>query len=397
MVSVKVPLPTQKQSASRSVDPDTVQRFVNAYEVVFQHVDSDAYYRAEAAAAQGYISADVPAGTTYNVLLLAGYNRTLLGAGYVGSANIEVGKPNVIEITVTPFPPQWDSRQSPTNGTKTVPLESGDAGYDADPDQNGTKEVPCVPGDPGYAVANEIWEHNDFVFTANLKAYTDAIAASETPTPTPLLINQAFRYVQVAPHIELDGGDVLNAEDIDLEEDTFTVEFNIAKFGPLWAAQQSSSNGDKSLGIAGYTVRIWPRYVEDSFKPISLVLDTTSTGVTAGSGDSFIVEDGSSPTATISFTNDPEKNSLPAYDVDGVLQFDLEYYAFGRTPTSSGLRTSRWIIRNGMYLPGEDTGADIDLSIKDYSGKGTEAGSFVVVRFGRGSESASTTMIYTSY
>ncbi|MHB9293944.1 hypothetical protein Holit_03063 [Hollandina sp. SP2] len=109
-VRVNVPKQDQASNSSRSVNPANVRTLVQFYEVVFANAAGTAYYRGEAAASQGYINVDVPVGTDYDVLLLAGRtNRTLLAAGYLASQNIEAGKVNVVSITAAGITPVWDT------------------------------------------------------------------------------------------------------------------------------------------------------------------------------------------------------------------------------------------------------------------------------------------------
>lgn len=125
MVAVKIKVPTQNQSGSRSVDTDSVQFFANFFEVIFRKQNvtppSYEYWRGAGTAAQGYISVAVPVFNPdgddgYDVLLLAGIDRTLLGAGYLGKNNstpdpvkIKAGIENIVSIPVTAFPPQWNT------------------------------------------------------------------------------------------------------------------------------------------------------------------------------------------------------------------------------------------------------------------------------------------------
>jgi hypothetical protein len=113
------------------VDTDSVQFFANFFEVIFRKQNvtppSYEYWRGAGTAAQGYISVAVPVFNPdgddgYDVLLLAGIDRTLLGAGYLGKNNldtngdldpnpvkIKAGIENIVSIPVTAFPPQWNT------------------------------------------------------------------------------------------------------------------------------------------------------------------------------------------------------------------------------------------------------------------------------------------------
>jgi hypothetical protein len=81
-------------------------------------------YRGEGSADSGYVNVAVPIGDGYDVLLLAGYDRTLLGAGYLGlkntppdPVNIEAGKANTIVINTSVISPVWDGSEGVTSTT----------------------------------------------------------------------------------------------------------------------------------------------------------------------------------------------------------------------------------------------------------------------------------------
>jgi hypothetical protein len=108
MVTVKVSVSKNESSnSSRSMDPNGVPFFSNFYEVVFKN--GIFYYRGEGNSQLGYVSVSVPIGTGYEVLLLGGINRTLLAADYKDAVEIKVNQANVIDITLTRFPPQWET------------------------------------------------------------------------------------------------------------------------------------------------------------------------------------------------------------------------------------------------------------------------------------------------
>jgi hypothetical protein len=82
LVTVQVPLPKAVQNeSSRSVDPGRIELLANYYEVLFKK--DNTFYRGVGTDADGYVSVAVPVDTGYQVLLLAGYNQTLLAAGYI--------------------------------------------------------------------------------------------------------------------------------------------------------------------------------------------------------------------------------------------------------------------------------------------------------------------------
>ncbi|MDR0707998.1 MAG: hypothetical protein LBF60_09030 [Treponema sp.] len=87
-VKVRAEEPQQSQSGAKSIAPDAALWFTNTYEVIFRKIgtspDTDVYYRGVGAGAQEYISVEVPIGEEYEVLLIAGIDQTLVGAGYRG-------------------------------------------------------------------------------------------------------------------------------------------------------------------------------------------------------------------------------------------------------------------------------------------------------------------------
>ncbi|MDR2446967.1 MAG: hypothetical protein LBD58_06705 [Treponema sp.] len=133
MVAVKVRVARQSGSgdSARSLNLDALEFFVDSYEVVFRKFDpvnrdydpanddlaKDVYYRGAGDGAQGYISVAVPVGEDYDVLLLAGIGRTLVGAGYRGvrSGGLDAGDDvdilpgivNEVAIEVKKIAPQW--------------------------------------------------------------------------------------------------------------------------------------------------------------------------------------------------------------------------------------------------------------------------------------------------
>jgi hypothetical protein len=113
--------------------------------------------------------------------------------------------------------------------------------------------------------------------------------------------------------------------------DTFSVTFNLAQLVPLIEAEGNA------LTLQGYTVQLLPRdgTGQGNFTPVPFTASGFTPGVPMAS-----------PTA-ITFTN---TGDLPGDDVDGLLDFELTYHAFG-APASGG---NKWLIRNGLTFA-EDT------------------------------------------
>jgi hypothetical protein len=356
LVTVKVAVP--KQTSNRSVSDDNVEFYANLYEVVFKS-QAGTYYRGEGTADQGYVNVPVPIGEKYEVLLLAGYNRTLLAAGWLGvtdavpgvsavpaevgegtdddpefpaipeipaipevdkRVDIKSGQANVVSIPVTKFPLQWDHG-------------------DLDPVTNGTQN-------------NIIADTNDFAFSLNSSTYTGATK-----------VQVKDRYIILAP--EEDSSIPSYGPSEIADADTFTVTFNIAKLAPLINADIATTNTTsvRKLTIADYNVQLWARYVNDEFPSVVLKSGTTPN----------VVYEADAP---VSFTNTPGTHKLPKRNVDGVLQFELTYYAFG-TDQSKG---TAWIIRNGLNRTKDDTTADK----ANGNTTGTGPGSYFVVKIGSG-------------
>jgi hypothetical protein len=104
--NVRIPLPASGRSLS---DPNLVRAMVDYYEVIFLDSAKAAYYRGTASGAQRYLSVNVPVGTGYQVLLLAGNNAygTLLATSYLNTTNIIQGRqtitlPTITKVTINP-------------------------------------------------------------------------------------------------------------------------------------------------------------------------------------------------------------------------------------------------------------------------------------------------------
>ncbi|MHB9293945.1 hypothetical protein Holit_03064 [Hollandina sp. SP2] len=128
--------------------------------------------------------------------------------------------------------------------------------------------------------------------------------------------------------------------------DTLEVTFNLRKLQPLIDAQGGA------LTLQGSTVQLLPRNVNG---PFLVPVDFTTADFTAGAPIT-------GPN-TVTFTNG---SALPAEDVDGLLDFELTYQAFG-VPASGG---NEWLIRNGLIFA-EDTPSN--------------SGGRFIVQIGRGS------------
>jgi hypothetical protein len=325
LAPVRVAVGTGAGSESRSVNPNLIERFVDAYEVLFKDTapvgTGKTYYRGEAAAGAAAINLWVLPGKTYEVLLLAGKGRVLLAAGYEGTVPIKAGAMNMVTIGLTPVSPQWDT------GAKNTYTDS-----------------------------------NDFVFMT----YSYISVQHKDPA---LYIRD--RYINLAPPGERHN----NGPDYQPKEDLFSIEFRVPRLGPLIAAE-----GGGQLTITDHHVRLWPRYVGEEFPPVTLQPYYHNKGSSQYNGlwtriyaplvyrsgqDGFI--------ACFEVYRD---STMPTRDVDALLQFDLQYYAFG-TPDSGG---KAWTIRNGI----EDTPDDTPRA-EAHGTTGTAPGSFFVVKIGRGS------------
>jgi hypothetical protein len=178
-----------------------------------------------------------------------------------------------------------------------------------------------------------------------------------------------------------------------LDTSQFNIKFNIAKLDPLIKADVYNSrvgggppadpapSAHDSLTLAGYTVRLQPRYLDDLFTPVSF----SSTGLTFASGgdkdtegnsvDKYSISiSGANP--SVAFSNAVATDKLPKQDVDGLLFFELKYYAFG-TRASKGIG---WTIRNGLIRAVDGT---LNPGGATETGKGM--GSHFLVKIGAGS------------
>jgi hypothetical protein len=178
----------------------------------------------------------------------------------------------------------------------------------------------------------------------------------------------------------------MGAENIDPSKDIFRVRFNIAKFTPLINADITNQGSSNTLSIAEHNVRLRSRYDNDPFPPVILTPMQVD-----GSGNATPVGSPYSTNEYLVFSNNPalSYSRLPNRNVDGVLEFELKYYAFG-TPDSGG---SPWIIKNGLFRT-EDSVAAYNADGQPF-GRGEGAGSYIVVKFGKGWQNPTTTTVYT--
>jgi hypothetical protein len=339
-VKVRVTVPKDEDDAARSMTIGSVQRLVNFYEVIFKTKPADGqtplYYRGMDT--DGTIIVNVPIAEDYEVLLLAGFDSTLLAAGYNNDVDLQPDVQNIVSIKMTRFPLQWD-----TSAT------SNEINTDSD-------------------------SPNDFKFSAKIAAYTDTNNSIEIKP----------RYINVAPVIA--GLPALGATNI-VKDDTFTVKVNLSRLEPLFRADLETEEDDKTktdmsklnLTFENRAVKLWPRYDYSQFSSVgfNLTNNGTSPGDDADSGK--IEVSGSSPTLT--FTSN---TALPRKNTDGALQFDLNYRAFGApntTKDSTGTSFRLWIIRNGLRSNVQDATADTSGGTTE---RGTGNGSEFVVKFGEG-------------
>jgi hypothetical protein len=176
------------------------------------------------------------------------------------------------------------------------------------------------------------------------------------------------------------------AHQIDPATAKFTVKFNLAKFDPLILADISTITTTKTLTLEGTKIRLWPHYIDDTFPYVDLVQDVDPDNNTSTLDAIPVPTDGKTyifNNQPLAFSNTPTAAShgqLPKRDVDGLLQFELRYHAFG-VKDSDGIE---WVIKNGLYH-GEDSIPEFDSITKAATGKGTEKGSYILVKFGKGS------------
>jgi hypothetical protein len=111
VVSVKVAI----GDADRSLLSSAVQYYVDNYEVVFKS-STNQYYRGTGTAVDGFVTVNVPVGTGYSVVLLAGYKSFLLAAGYNTPVSIVAGKANLISIGISSVSPQWKKANDTNDG-----------------------------------------------------------------------------------------------------------------------------------------------------------------------------------------------------------------------------------------------------------------------------------------
>jgi hypothetical protein len=298
------------------------------------------------------VSVPIDEQNPYQVLLLAGYNQTLLAAGYrpiTGTPKddvyIKADQANIVSITVETFPLQWD-----TSASNAIVADSGTP----------TKST------------------NDFEFSAVITGYGTVAGAKHYEVKS--------RYINFAPVDTVTDPALKGGTAITPASDKFEVRFHVPKLDPLIKMDINTDATVSMLTIAGYNVGLVPRYTTDYFKPVTFVADATkvseeSTGDTDPDGTSAARYKITIPTTaplSITFGNNPSdaiNGGLPAKDVDGLLRFELTYYAFG-TRASKGMG---WTIRNGL-----DRTADDDDTTGTTGNGGI--GGYFPVKIGKGSD-----------
>jgi hypothetical protein len=167
------------------------------------------------------------------------------------------------------------------------------------------------------------------------------------------------------------------------------VFFNLGKFEPLTLADVKTESSSLKLTLAAEpAVRLWPRYIADYFAPVAFSQNTDDDY----DPDNLYIGEPEAPHSysikklpddfnhiafysPLFFTNDA---ALPQRGVDGLLEFELKYRAFGAE--ASGGRV--WAIKNGLYNAPDDApelGGD-----GAPTGRGAGAGSYIPVKFGAG-------------
>ncbi|MDR3129925.1 MAG: hypothetical protein LBU18_00080 [Treponema sp.] len=316
-VSVIVPVPQKSAeaqvrlaaAASRSLVGSNVKYTADTYEVVFYNktltetdTQKKAYYLGTGKSENKYINIAVYPGETYNVLFLAGKDGVLLAAGYEPSVKIEAGKSNLVPVDVKVISPQWLGDLTATNlnaidisTSSTEPLKS----------------------------------LNDFAFgvdgtNAEVKVFAD-------------------RYVQITP----------KTSGVKISSSPFAIGFNIAKLQPLLAAE----TGKLTFYSATATLAAVAGEGQKAAFPEVKLKATTGSGI-AGLAAGLTVPTSGSKTYTLAvntngyivFASNLADIKLPDTDAEGLLHFNLEYYAFG-TADSGG---SLWTIMNGLKRSADD-------------------------------------------
>jgi hypothetical protein len=215
----------------------------------------------------------------------------------------------------------------------------------------------------GYITGQDILADTANVVTITLKTLPlqwdttagNVFAPSSPPDPTATTNDFRFEYPSGTPA-------TINAEKrrIEIPHGTpgsiFTLKLNTSKFDPLITANTAGGK----LTVASYRANLWPRFEDGAhFGPVLLT-----------TGDLNLP-----PDAAVFGT--ASNGTIPALDIDAVLEFELTYHAYG-TPDSHG---TAWIIRNGLVRK-VDGPAQIDGGVP--TGKGVDDGSYFVVKIGAG-------------
>ncbi|MDR3130854.1 MAG: hypothetical protein LBU18_04840 [Treponema sp.] len=360
-VSVVVPLPSGE--ASRSINTAYVKTDVDFYEVVFRSTGDDptVYYRGEAKASKGYISASVLPGLTYDVLLLAGNDKILLAAAYRGTndgvansdpdtngpVTIEAGKANVIKLSPAPIALQWDA--------------------------------PSTPG-------TLIGANNDFEFSVSGLDTSDPSGSDDDQ----LEVNGGGRFIQISRTLYTDD----SVKDLPrfIYTSEFTVKFNLSKLAPLIKASPVDTSSNYLFSLKTQDVLITPLAGSPStekFDDVKLITNAVITGsnvaIVAEGGSEYKIAKSTDLSAnfiTASFTNkgtNAKGEYLPRVNADGKLLFRLTYYAFSGDASVG----REWFIQNGLNNEIDTPSPKASDPTSPVTTGGGTGGAFLV-KFGKG-------------
>jgi hypothetical protein len=339
---VKVKVRTASASLSRSMAVEGVERFVTYYEAIFKTKDGVTpviYYRGVAPSSEGTIIIDFPIGNEYEVLLLAGTNnKTLLAAGHVPSQNILPNIANIVQIDMEKLPLQWNT-----------------LAYNSIEDKN----------------EDTI---NDFEFS-----FTPGTAGSGAPS---LDIDETTRFIKVVEPKKI------------VAADTITLTVNLSRLETLFKADNATTATTINLTLEAGIAKLWPRYTDGQFPPVPFAFMgrsiDTPTKKLFPSTVGLVMDTADPPNPAVTSINFVSDGPLPDFDVEGSLEFELKYHAFGTrgedAKDSRGASFTSWSIRNGLNPTAGKADDSPEKIGGGLTGRGISEYSDFPVKFGTGGQ-----------
>jgi hypothetical protein len=326
---VSFPLPG---GGGRALTKAQQQSLTNFYQVIFHKRATDGnsstdwdvrdnYITGSASAEQGYLTVAVPPGQ-YEILLLAGRKENgqnvLLGSAFV---NNETG-------TDTGIP--TDTPAYPGNGI-TI--------------KRGTNIIPLKVTPISEKTLSNIDEPYTSTPLSSETAYNWFDLFNGNPSSPSTIENDTlgrYNYSFDTKGIRYIGPVKKSINPVNTQNNTLTVTVNLSNgFAPLKSANRNGTPNDVTVVKNEAILKFIPKSGDVGFDPIKIPPSNTTY-------ESNLTTRGS---PVYKFEYDNNARRLPTVDSDGVLYWEMEYYAFGNTllqASNVGLLDYHWFIRNGL-------------------------------------------------